>query len=51
MLVLERKTDEKIIITCGKETITILVTQVRDRKSVKIGIEAPKEFRITREPR
>ena len=45
MLVLSRKTDERIIID---EPITITILEVRGDK-IRIGIEAPKEVPVLRE--
>ncbi len=45
MLVLSRKTDEKIIIG---DSITIMVIEVRGDK-VRLGIDAPKEISVHRE--
>jgi carbon storage regulator CsrA len=44
MLVLSRKTDEKIVIG---DDIEITVTQIQNGK-VRIGVQAPKEVRILR---
>jgi carbon storage regulator len=45
MLVLSRKTDERIIID---ERITITILEVRGNQ-IRIGIEAPKEMPVLRE--
>ena len=45
MLVLSRKTDERIIID---ERITITILEVRGDK-IRIGIDAPKEIPVMRE--
>jgi carbon storage regulator len=45
MLVLSRKVGERLLV--GKD-IVILVTQIRGDK-VRIGIEAPPEYRVVRE--
>lgn len=49
MLILNRKSDERIVflLNDGRQ-ITILVTSVRG-KNVKVGIEAPKDVLILRE--
>lgn len=46
MLVLTRKTEQKIII--GEQSITVTVLRI-DSGSVRIGIDAPKEIPINRE--
>lgn len=49
MLVLTRKQDEKITILCpdGK-LITITVCRIEDNYKVRVGIEAEKDYKITR---
>lgn len=49
MLILNRKSDERIVflLNDGRQ-ITILVTSVRG-KNVKVGIEAPKDVLILRD--
>ena len=49
MLVLTRKQDEKITILCpdGK-LITLTVCRIEDNYKVRVGIEADKDYKITR---
>jgi carbon storage regulator CsrA len=47
MLVLERKEDERLTLTVHGITIEICVCQIREH-AVRIGVEAPREVRITR---
>lgn len=46
MLILTRTTGEKIII--GEHLVTITVLEIND-KSVRLGIDAPKELSVHRE--
>jgi len=48
MLVLSRNNKEKIILTKGVDEITITVFDIRN-DSVRVGVEAPSEFKIVRE--
>jgi carbon storage regulator CsrA len=54
MLILSRKKQESIIIeTPEGDVITIKIVSLRsrfDKEAVQIGIEAPKDFPIRREP-
>lgn len=47
MLVLSRKEDESIVITCGKERITIFVARLT-HDQVRLGIEAKRHVIIHR---
>lgn len=47
MLTLTRKRDEKIIIKTDQGDIEILVSDIRGNR-VRIGVEAPKNFKILR---
>ncbi len=48
MLVLTRKSNEKIILHVGETEIEVVVAQIRGEK-VRIGIEAPQSVQIYRE--
>lgn len=48
MLVLTRRTNEKIIIPIGEDKIEIVIAQIRGDK-VRLGVEAPQEVKIYRE--
>ena len=48
MLVLERKSEEAIIIKVGDRKIRIVVAAISPKK-VKLAIDAPKQFLVLRE--
>jgi carbon storage regulator CsrA len=49
MLVLTRKPDESITIRCPDGTfITISVCRIDPNYKVRLGLDAPKDFKITR---
>lgn len=48
MLVLSRKKDERVVITCGDTQIEVMVIEIRGDK-VKIGFEAPRNVAIHRQ--
>ncbi len=51
MLVLARKRGETVVLDCGdEETVTVTVTEI-GQNVVRLGIDAPQDVRITREPR
>jgi carbon storage regulator len=49
VLVLKRKLSEKIIITCGGETIEIMLVEILGRKAARLGIKAPDSVSVHRE--
>lgn len=49
MLVLTRKQDEKITIMCPDgRLLTITVCRIEDNYKVRLGIDADKDYKITR---
>lgn len=48
MLILERGVEEAIIIGEGPDAVRILITGI-GRRSVKVGIQAPRRIRVLRE--
>jgi carbon storage regulator CsrA len=49
MLVLTRKTDESITVRCPDGTLlTISVCRIDANYKVRLGIDAPKDYKITR---
>lgn len=48
MLVLSRKKNERIKITCGEEIITVVVVEIRGDKC-RIGCEASKNVSVDRQ--
>ena len=47
MLVVTRKTDDSILIEVGEQTIEVVVLETGKDK-VKLGVNAPREFKIMR---
>lgn len=47
MLIVTRRTDEKIVIDTPQGLITVMVVEIRSG-SVRIGVEAPKDFAVDR---
>lgn len=48
MLVLSRKKNEKIVITCGEEVISLVIVEIRGDKC-RVGCEASKNVAIDRQ--
>jgi carbon storage regulator CsrA len=50
MLILTRKTHEKVVLQWAGKTVVITVTEIRrDKGIVKLAFDAPREVRIDRE--